>query len=527
MIGAALFVLGARAIHAATFAIANGDVAGLKIAIATANGNAQDDAIELAAGGIYTLTARDSFLNGLPAIAPDGGHKLTIHGHGATIERVPAVNDSAHRFRIFYNNSGANLTLSDLTITNGNPGAFHGGAIYNDGETADATLTISNCTLTGNSGDYGGAIFNDGYQDPSFPAHTATLTVLNSTISFNTGTQYGGGIWNESGGIVMNVSNCTFSQNSAVARSAGAIQFDGSSGTATGSISNCTFTENTAGNYGGAVNIDGFAGSGTLEITQCTFDQNSAKWGGGVAMDGTSGSAAVNVSNSTFSGNSATLLGGGIYLSTTGAGTTSLQIGNTILAAGASGDNLTIAGGGTITSQGYNLSSDDAGGGAGTGPGGLLNHAGDQRNTDPLLDPSGLKDNVGPTMTIALQAGSPAIDQGKRNTISASDHDQRGEPRPFDDPAVANASGGDGSDIGAYEADVRITAQDRLVNDLRLTFTTTLGHNYEVQSTLDLILGPWTTVPGTLSVGTGGIVQVTITNALIPPKVFYRVHQLP
>ena len=105
---------------------------------------------------------------------------------------------------------------------------------------SNATLTIINCTLSGNSGDYGGAIFNDGV------GNTATLTVMNSTISGNHASQYGGGIWNESGGIVMNVSICTFRGNTS-AHSAGAIQFDGSNGTATGSIRSCTFAQNTAG----------------------------------------------------------------------------------------------------------------------------------------------------------------------------------------------------------------------------------------------------------------------------------------
>ncbi len=109
--------------------IANGDVAGLKSAITSSNTNGQDDTIELAANGTYTLTVRDNALNGLPAVAPDGGHKLTINGHGATIMRSSV--GGTPTFRILYVNSGANLTLDGLILTNGFPGAFHGGAIYN------------------------------------------------------------------------------------------------------------------------------------------------------------------------------------------------------------------------------------------------------------------------------------------------------------------------------------------------------------------------------------------------------------
>ena len=71
---------------------------------------------------------------------------------------------------------------------------------------------------------------------------------------------------------------------------------------------------------------------------------------------------------------------------------------------------------GTVTSLGYNLSSDD-GGEFLTGPG-------DQINTDPLLGP--LQDNGGPTFTHELLPGSPAIDAGDPNFTPPPFFDQRG-----------------------------------------------------------------------------------------------------
>ena len=62
-----------------------------------------------------------------------------------------------------------------------------------------------------------------------------------------------------------------------------------------------------------------------------------------------------------------------------------------------------------------------------------------------------LANNGGTTPTHALLPGSPAIDKG--NSFG-SITDQRGKARPFDDPDTTNAPGGDGSDIGAYEATV-------------------------------------------------------------------------
>jgi hypothetical protein len=98
---------------------------------------------------------------------------------------------------------------------------------------------------------------------------------------------------------------------------------------------------------------------------------------------------------------------------------------------------------------GYNLSNDAAGGDSLTTPGGLLNINGDIRNTDPLISP--LQDNGGFTFTHALTDQSPAIDQGKNLIISATDQRGTGFSRIFDDPAILNSTGGDGTDIGAYE----------------------------------------------------------------------------
>jgi hypothetical protein len=498
---AATVLLRHSSVCGATFNIANGDVAGLKSAITMSNINAQDDTIELFANGSYTLTARDSFLNGLPQILPDGGHKLTIHGNGATIQRSSAGGTQA--FRIFETKSGANLTLTGLTLTNGNlaSGTFaHGGAIYNNrDETTNATLTIANCTITNCSGDYGGAIYNDGSVSPS----SATLIISNSTFSGNSSLNNGGAIFNDgssSGTATLTVSGSAFIGNSNGHNDGGAIQHDGSGGSVTGSIINSTFSLNSSVGNGGCIFMDGEAGSATLNVSNCTLSDNSAA------------------------------SGGAIYISTGSGGTATLQLGNTILETGVAGTNIGAAGG-TFVSLGYNLSDDAAGGAAGTAPGGFLNHSGDQRNTDPLTDLAGVKDNGGATVTLALRAASPAIDQGKSNTILSSNNDARGEPRPFDDPNVANASGGDASDIGAYEADVRLISEQKVVNDLTFTFTTILDHTYEVQGEASLNPATWATVPSNPAApiaGTGGVVQVTIPNAIgAPGKGFYRAHQLP
>jgi hypothetical protein len=97
---------------------------------------------------------------------------------------------------------------------------------------------------------------------------------------------------------------------------------------------------------------------------------------------------------------------------------------NTILAGPTSGTNCW----GTITDMGYSLCSDNSA---------VLTATGSLNNTDPKLGP--LDDYGGPTLTMALLAGSPAIDAIP--AVLAPATDQRGRPRPF----------GAASDIGAFE----------------------------------------------------------------------------
>jgi predicted outer membrane repeat protein len=133
------------------------------------------------------------------------------------------------------------------------------------------------------------------------------------------------------------------------------------------------------------------------------------------------------ISNSTFSGNSATS-GGGIYNN----GTATLQ--NTIVAS--SGGNC---GGSTVTSDGYNLSSDNTCN---------LGGPGDLNNINPKIGP--LQNNGGTTQTMALLTGSPAIDAGNPNGCTDGKGnllttDQRGMPRPDSEDTR-------GCDMGAYES---------------------------------------------------------------------------
>ncbi len=69
--------------------------------------------------------------------------------------------------------------------------------------------------------------------------------------------------------------------------------------------------------------------------------------------------------------------------------------------------------------------------------------------------------NGGPTQTTALLAGSPAVDKGTSNVLTGTlTTDQRGVgySRTIDNPSIPNATGGDGTDIGAFEFGAHIKA---------------------------------------------------------------------
>jgi hypothetical protein len=352
------------------------------------------------------------------------------------------------------------------------------------------------------------------YVGPNLNVTIAGLTIANGT-NVN-----GGGIQNDHS--ILTVSNCTLSGNAA--NFGGGIHNNGDSGSAVLSVSACTFSRNSASDWGGGIYNDGESyGSATLKVLSSTFSANLAYLGGGIENDGFYGSAALSVNASTFSGNStiySTGLGGDIYNDDT-YGTATLQIGDTILSAGALGGTLQ---GGTVTSLGYNLSSDNGGG--------LLTASTDQINTDPKLGP--LQNNGGPTFTHALLPGSPAIDKGKRDAIAslAVSADQRGFSRPLDFSSIPNASGGDGSDIGAFEVQILVVGtpmllaspQKLLNGSFQFSFTNTPGASFSVLTTTDvaLPLSNWT-VLGTPAEISPGHFQYADPQATNQPRRFYGV----
>jgi hypothetical protein len=362
---------------------------------------------------------------------------ITITGPGSN-QLAVGVENFQYTFRLFHVMASPTVTIEGLTI--GPSLYFSGCGIQND----QATVTINNCAVTGNNGlTLGAGISNGG-----------TLTINNSSITGNA-LQYQGTGAGISSSATLIINNSIIRDNFS-----GKGQTDGggiySSGTL--EITNTTIDGNSVGGPGGGIfNIGaaiitsstisgnfsgggspgpqtgpGFGGGisngGTLTISNSTISGNSALTidqapgcGGGI---GNSGS--LHIANSTISGNSAT--NGGAICNNAAP----LEIANSILNAGDVGQNI-FNDGGTITSLGYNLSSDNGGG--------YLNGPGDQTNTDPILGP--LQNNGGPTQTHRPYPQSPAIDAGDPNFTPPPFYDQRGTG--FD--RVVNGR----IDIGSFE----------------------------------------------------------------------------
>jgi hypothetical protein len=248
------------------------------------------------------------------------------------------------------------------------------------------------------------------------------LIIADGSVPGNGGT--GGGIFNSG---TLSISNSTLSGNSVGEYGSGGGIANNIGGTLT--ISSSTLSNNSApysGDGGGIANFDG-----TVTIANSTIATNSATSGGGIAnFDGT-----VTIANSTIATNSASVGGGGgIY---NASGTVSSD--GSIVAENTGGDCLNF---GSLQDNGYNLDSDSS---CFTAPTSL--------HTNPQL--ATLVNNGGPTQTMALQQGSPAIDVIPTSTNFCPKTDQRGNARPDNGETTC--------DMGAYEF------SDPVDNDLGLT----------------------------------------------------------
>jgi hypothetical protein len=321
-----------------------------------------------------------------------------VAGEGVNLKNSTLSNNDALSQGGALRTFGGDVRITDSTLS-ANTAVGTGGAIRLNGN-SDATLIRS--TLSNNDAGSGGGLASSG----------ASVAIESSVVSGNTAESAGGlllyGFY--SNGSSSSVSDTLISGNTAYY--AGLYSGSGGGAIVTGSsytpvdFDNVTVTGNTASGVGG-----GIAAHGNARFTGATISGNTASRGGGVW----STSQSDTLRNSIVANNSATTAAErdlAVYDTTYA----SFQVAYTLVESTPTGGTITdVTPGSNIIGQ------------------------------DPQL--GALAANGGPTQTLKPAAASPAVDQGKSFGL---DHDQRGRNRPVD-LATANASGGDGADMGAVE----------------------------------------------------------------------------
>ncbi len=415
---------------------------------------------------------------------------LTITGNGT--DKTIIDGDAADRVFDIHPASGTiTVEIDDLTVQNGN-GVINGGGIRLQNSTLvlNGDLIEKNETSNISGTSYGGGIYatngtltldhatvKDNSVAASARAGGGGITAVNVSVthvldgSLITGNvvdggtnngAFGGGIYSRNGTLSVDATairgNESLNTNANEPAYGGGIETELGSYTITNSEISGNDAHGDAVAFGGGLDAE-FSGSDS-SVVDTTVTGNSSivdnatgdAVGGGISIDSTPSGVTESLDNVTISGNSvqgSTTSGGGldVYQNT---GTVSLQ--NSIVAgnqdANATAPDCVGTFGGALTSGGYNLIGDDTGCS-------FANATGDQVGTgstpiDPLLGT--LADNGGKTQTMALLAGSPAVDAG--NPAGCTDasgatltRDQRNYPRPTD----GNGNGTATCDIGAYE----------------------------------------------------------------------------
>ena len=442
----------------------------LREAITSANANGQANTISF--DTIVFSTPQTITLTGLQLELSNTSGMQTIVGPAAGVT-ISGNNAS----RVFLIDPNVSAAISGVTITGGN-GAGNGG----DGggvQILEGTLALTNCTISGNTaqGEGGGLVMSS----------SAKLTMTNCTVTGNTTYLRGaGGLWSDG---TLTLTNCTISNNTGLAGSGAGLTNAGG----TASLTGCTVSGNSASNSAGGL----YSYNGTTTLTGCTVSGNTATNGaGGIFANG----GTATLTNSTISGNTANDgAGGGIATNSGGTATLSdcTVSANTAFGdgfrssrrgglvpdgsgagGGISGDGFTIANtiiagnsaqvtapdaSASVTSLGNNLI------GATDGSSGWVSS--DRTGTsaaplDPLL---ALLDNYGgPTQTMALLPGSPAIGAGSVALIPADiTTDQRGVSRLYNGRV----------DIGAFQfiaAAPTVTAGDGQTGPIDAAFAVPL-----------------------------------------------------
>ncbi|TWT35622.1 Bifunctional hemolysin/adenylate cyclase precursor [Posidoniimonas corsicana] len=379
--------------------VAADDVLSLREAISAAasDGQSDQDTItfdpSLYAAGPATIT-----LGSLGSIITSTD--FILDGPGADLLTISANASAADQRRVFQFNTGADVTLTGVTIADGYV-ISDGGGIWNRGNLTLREVTFRNNVAVRNSSGgagQGGGLFH----------RTGKLIIRDSTFEENTA-RYGGGarlLMGDSGTPEAEIYGVTFVSNHALDLSSSPSSY-------------------TAG---GALHVQHAVGD--VLVANSTFSDNTTTYGGG-AIRAAYG-VELTVVNSTIAFNHSDNQGGGFSVS----GAT-VVIDNSIVAANTSGNGYSdaVSWSSPTWKGSHNLFGSVGNAGLDTTPGSGNTSIG--VGVNPGLAPLG--DYGGPTATHAILAGSPAIDAG----ILYSDAVLTGAPVAyyrFDEPSGSTAN---------------------------------------------------------------------------------------
>jgi hypothetical protein len=258
-------------------------------------------------GGIFSRASyasasvliQNSTVSGNSSQREGGG---IFNGYGATMTIFSSTisgNSSLVNGAGLVNTRSSMMTITSSTIL-GNTSSQNGGALAGY---RNCTTHISNSMISGNTANRGGAIFQNG----------CILTISSSTVTNNEATgSRGGGIESRAaavpGSASVLIQNSTISLNSASTTGGGVFNDDNSTLT----IVSSSFSGNTADKGGGIYN---YRGDLTLSNSIITNNQATDVFpngtGGGICNEGDGVGISVLIKNSSISGNTASL-GGGI-----------------------------------------------------------------------------------------------------------------------------------------------------------------------------------------------------------------------
>lgn len=410
-------------------AVTNCDDDGAGSLRATIAAAASGDTIDLSA----LACAKISLTTGYIDIVQDD---LTLIGPGASALAIDAGSVSG----VLRHSGAGTLSITGLTISGGyySGATPHGGCLYSAANIELTGSIVTSCKVSGNGTmALGGGIYTQG------DLTLASSVVTESLVRAIGAPAHGGGLYVHGD---LDAAYSMISHNSTYAGPINGGVGGGAVVAGTALIRHSTFYYNSAYAVGGLYTY------GDVTVDSSTIARNGASHFAGMRAIFTSGSPTATIVNSTIANNQSVATVGGLNL------IIPTTISNSTIAfneafnglAGVLMSNYTLDLESTIIAGniGFNVPDDFAvyGPVVTTGANNLVVASSaplppDTIRDDPLLGTLG--DNGGTTQTIALLAGSPAIDAG--NDVANLPSDQRG----LGFPRVAGAH----ADIGAFEVE--------------------------------------------------------------------------